>query len=294
MKKITLIPALMLALSSLCANAQTVTLIDPAGAGGFELGAEFADNGWSVENSTYGSRKWVIGSAQPGYTGDRCAFIGASATSVGTNAGGRTAHIYRPVTIPTTATNIQLKFKYKQEVVVIDPTTGPNDYILLSLMDTPPTTALPPSSAQFGGKFPSTGPLATFTPFTVAVPDDEATGTQKYLVVTFRSTNLNQAGTVGWGAIDDIELTYTDATAGADEFSQNGFTYYPNPVNNVLNLNYTKEMTAVTVTNMLGQQVITKSVNTTNATVDTSSLAKGTYMVTVQAGSNSKTIKIVK
>jgi hypothetical protein len=293
MKKITLIPAMMLALSSFTGMAQTQTLISPAGAGGFELADTFEGNGWTVENSNYGTRKWQVGTGQPGYTGERGAFIGATPTSVGTNAGGRTAHFYRAVTIPATAVNVQLKFKYKQEVVVIDPATGPNDYIVLSLMDTAPTTSSTPTASQFGGKFPSTGPLASFTEFTVPLPATAASGTQKYLVFTFKSTNLNNPATIGWGAIDDIELTY-EGVAGTDDFSSNNFTYYPNPVSDVLHLSYGKEIASVTVTNMLGQQVISKAVNATQAALDTSSLAKGTYLVTVAADNSSKTIKIVK
>lgn len=293
MKKTTLIPALMLALSSFCSFAQTTTAIDPAGAGGFELGETFEGNGWTVENAAYGSRKWQVGTAQPGFTGNRCAFIGNSPTTVGTNAGGRTAHFYRAITIPADAVNVQLKFKFKQEVVVIDPTTGPNDYILLSLMDAAPTTASTPTSSQFGGKFPSTGPVTSFTEFTVPLPASAASGTQKYLVFTFKSTNLNTAGTIGWPAIDDVELTY-EGVAGTDAFSQNGFVSYPNPVTNVLNLKYGKEMQTVTVTNMLGQQVISQKLSSTEAAVDTSALAKGTYIVTVEADNSAKTFKIVK
>ncbi len=294
MKKTTLIPALMLALSSLWVNAQTQTVIDPAGAGGFELGEEFEDNGWLLNNASYCTRKWVVGTAQPGFTGERCAFIGATPTSVGTNAGGRTAHIYKQINIPEDAVNIQLKFKYKQEVVAVDNTGGPNDYIILSILDAAPT-GTPSSSAQFGGKFPQSGtaPLATFTPFTVAVPETAATGTDKFLVITFKSTNLSVAGTVGWGAIDDIELTY-EGTASSDEFALNGFSYFPNPVTDVLNLKYGKEMQKVTVTNMLGQQVMVQRLNGLEASVDMSGMAKGTYMVTVEADNSAKTFKIIK
>lgn len=293
MKKTTLIPALMLALSSFCSFGQVTTVIDPEGAGGFELGETFEDNGWSVENAAYGSRKWQVGTGQPGFTGERGAFIGSNPTTVGTNSGGRTAHFYRAITIPEDAVNVQLKFKFKQEIVVIDETTGPNDYILLSLMDAAPTTASTPTASQFGGKFPSAGPVVNFTEYTVPLPASAASGTQKYLVFTFKSTNLNIAGTIGWPAIDDIELTY-EALAGTDVFSQNGFVSYPNPVNDVLNLKYGKEMQSVTVTNMLGQQVISQKLNAMEAVVDTSKLSKGTYLVTVEADNGTKTFKIVK
>lgn len=296
MKKTTFIPALVLALSSICSFGQVTTVIDPAGAGGFELGETFEANGWILQNGSYGSRKWQIGAAQPGFTGQRAAFIGSSATNVGTSAGSRTVHFYRLINIPEDAVNVQVTFKYKQEVVVIDPVTGPNDYLYLSLLDAPtaPTgNSNTPTASQFGDRIPTTGGLATFTEFTVPLPLDVASGTDKYLVFTFRSNNLNDPSTIGWGAIDDIKLTY-EGVAGTDAFSQNGFVSYPNPVTNVLNLKYGKEMQNVTVTNMLGQQVISQKLNAMEAAVDTSNLAKGTYIVTVEADKNAKTFKIVK
>ena len=39
-------------------RAQTTVLIDPAGAGGFELGNTFAANGWSVSNSA--NNPWIV------------------------------------------------------------------------------------------------------------------------------------------------------------------------------------------------------------------------------------------
>ena len=39
-------------------NAQTV-LIDPAGAGGFELGADMTSNGWTAVNAATDGKDWV-------------------------------------------------------------------------------------------------------------------------------------------------------------------------------------------------------------------------------------------
>ena len=229
MKKITLISALALMFAGVEANAQSVeTVLDPNGAGGFELGATFEDNGWGVNNSTYGSRKWQIGTGQPGYTGERGAFIGANETTVGTNSGSRICHIYHTINIPAGAENPTVTFKYKQEVVVIDPETGPNDYIYLSILDAAPATGSTPSSSQFTEHIPQTGPLADFTEMSFALPEEVIGAGDKIFVITFRSTNLNDPATIGWGAVDDVAITYevpcsVDApTAAAQDFCNAG------------------------------------------------------------------------
>jgi len=86
----------------------------------------------------------------------------------------------------------------------------------------------------------------------------------------------------------------TDPDLGTGAFNNSGFTYYPNPVKNVLNLSYAQNISDVAVFNLLGQQVITKTVNSNSGQVDMSGLAAGTYMVKVTADNQVKTIKVIK
>ncbi|WP_294735631.1 GEVED domain-containing protein [uncultured Flavobacterium sp.] len=81
---------------------------------------------------------------------------------------------------------------------------------------------------------------------------------------------------------------------GNGSFDTTSFDYYPNPVNDVLTLTYSSEITSVAVYNMLGQQVMAKEPNTTEAKLDMSVLSDGTYVVNVTAGTMVKTIKVVK
>jgi len=293
MKKITLLAAFVLAFA-LESNAQsTVTAIDPAGDGGFETADTFEGNGWTLLNHTYTSRRWQVGTGQTGFTGTRGAFIGNSPTTVGTSAGGRTVHFYRAITIPADATNVQVKFKYKQEIVVIDPTTGPNDYLYVSLLDAAPVNGAT-ASPNFSGKIPSTAGLANFTEFTFPITIPEATaGDEKFLTFSFRSNNLNNPATIGWGAVDDIELTY-DLPLGTEDFNANKVAYYPNPVKDILNLTAVENIDNVTIYNLFGQQLANKTINATEAKVDMSSFATGTYIVNVISNKNVKTIKVVK
>ncbi|MDR6968213.1 hypothetical protein J2X31_002230 [Flavobacterium arsenatis] len=84
------------------------------------------------------------------------------------------------------------------------------------------------------------------------------------------------------------------ASLSASEFEVSGLKIYPNPVRDVLNLSYNQNISNVEVFNMLGQQVIAKSVNATNGQVDMSHLATGTYLVRVATDNQVKTIKVIK
>jgi Secretion system C-terminal sorting domain len=79
-----------------------------------------------------------------------------------------------------------------------------------------------------------------------------------------------------------------------DTFSSVNFKSFPNPVKDVLNLSYDKNITNVAVINLLGQEVLSSKLNTQEAKIDMSGLAAGAYMVKVTADNEVKTIKVIK
>ena len=69
---------------------------------------------------------------------------------------------------------------------------------------------------------------------------------------------------------------------------------YPNPVNDVLNISLDKEITIVSIYNLLGQEVLSKSVNSNETSIDVADLTTGTYLIKVTSNNEVKTLKIVK
>jgi hypothetical protein len=95
----------------------------------------------------------------------------------------------------------------------------------------------------------------------------------------------------------------TTPSIGADEIvflstsdfaTLDGLKAYPNPTTDVLNVEYTSDLSSVAVFNLLGQQVIFKNMNTTSSQIDLSELNSGTYLVKVEANKVFKTLKVVK
>jgi len=71
-------------------------------------------------------------------------------------------------------------------------------------------------------------------------------------------------------------------------------TVYPNPASTVLTLQNASVITGITVYNTVGQQVLNKLVNSTDASVDVSAITNGVYFLKVQATDGQKTVRIVK
>jgi len=96
------------------------------------------------------------------------------------------------------------------------------------------------------------------------------------------------------GAQGSFKIGAYDASLATPSFDSNSFKAYPNPVKDVLNLSYSQEMTNVSIFNLLGQQVIDKTLNDSKAQVDMSGLLQGVYLVKVTVDNQVKTIKVIK
>jgi hypothetical protein len=97
--------------------------------------------------------------------------------------------------------------------------------------------------------------------------------------------------------IDDVEYIndfYPDPTLGVDDLNAVGFTSYPNPVKNVLNVQANEEITSAVVYNFLGQEVYDVTINALSGTIDMSRFAGGAYFVKVNVGETVGIVKIFK
>jgi|GEM_PF-994653 len=131
---------------------------------------------------------------------------------------------------------------------------------------------------------------------TVAVPGELAT----YVVdfTNYAGTDSYIAFRLNAGSSPFVSMYIDDVVwanqLGTGTFNNNTFTYYPNPVKDILNLSYDKNITKVAVYNVLGQEIMIKNNNANQSQLDMSSLASGTYLVRVTADNADKTFKVIK
>ena len=94
-------------------------------------------------------------------------------------------------------------------------------------------------------------------------------------------------------AIDNYKLVNTAKTA-TDLLAANGFIYYPNPVNDRLNLHATEDISSIIVYNAIGQRVLSEQPSTLATKLEMGNLASGVYIVQVKAGELFENIKVFK
>ena len=113
-----------------------------------------------------------------------------------------------------------------------------------------------------------------------------------------RGTGSNVVGQIGDGTfVQKNTFTYISCYPSAlsnEDFALNGLKVFPNPVNNKLNFSLEKEITTVSVYNLLGQEILSKSLSNNETSIDVSNLSAGTYLVRVTSDNEIKTLKIIK
>lgn len=104
-----------------------------------------------------------------------------------------------------------------------------------------------------------------------------------------------EAGSIfgGYGQAEEYSVNVGPALA-VTNFNAAAFNHYPNPVKDVLNVSYNQNISEVKVFNILGQAVLTKSINDTKGQVDMSALPSGNYIAKITSASAVKTIKVIK
>lgn len=175
--------------------AQT-TVLSATGDGGFETGATFAANNWTVVNTAQ-TNQWWCGTAVAGQTGVRCAYVGtAAANNNYTATAASVVHLYRDVTFPAGQDLIKLYFKYKVRG------RSNEDYMEISIV--------PTSTTPQAGNLLNDGTLGTnyrnqttWLSDSIEIPCDYA-GTTQRLVFTW--VNDNATGNNPAIAIDNVGI----------------------------------------------------------------------------------------
>ena len=106
--KFILLAALVLSLALGKHGLAQTTVLSATGDGGFETGATFAANNWTVVNTAQ-TNQWWCGTAVAGQNGVRCAYVGTSAANNNyTATAASVVHLYRDVTFPAGLDQITL------------------------------------------------------------------------------------------------------------------------------------------------------------------------------------------
>ncbi len=89
-------------------------------------------------------------------------------------------------------------------------------------------------------------------------------------------------------------IMYGTPTVGVKDNVLAGFSFYPNPTQDVLNLKANNTIESVTLFNLLGQKVMTVKVDATTSNINIGTLAKGNYIMQVTVEGQTGTFKVTR
>ncbi len=119
-------------------------------------------------------------------------------------------------------------------------------------------------------------------------------------VSNFEVANVLPGQNVTFTLVDALGVTCfqsistTCSSLSNESFDSIVLNVFPNPVENMLNVNSPQAIKSIQIYNLLGQQVFDKDYNETGLQINLAHLSRGTYLVRVHTVNVIKTFKIVK
>lgn len=98
----------------------------------------------------------------------------------------------------------------------------------------------------------------------------------------------------GIESTERLAVTVKSSTLGMDDLVIKNFTYYPNPVKNVLMISNDSVIDEVTFISIKGETLLIKKINSLRSEIDLSNFSKGVYFLKVKAVGTEKTVKLIK
>lgn len=122
--------------------------------------------------------------------------------------------------------------------------------------------------------------------------------------VLLRMRVIGEAGTISTNErncissyyISDVEDygVYITSTLGNQDFTQSKVSYYPNPVNDFLNITASEGIENIQIYNVLGQLILEQEITGQDIKIDFSVYKSGIYLVSVFNAGNKSTFKVLK
>lgn len=147
------------------------------------------------------------------------------------------------------------------------------------------------ASSTFRVGYASTNDINNFTWLTPVTVMEDIEGFERYSAnipssakyIAIQATEIGEFQYWFWMypnyiLIDNITITEGN---GIENFSEDNVSIYPNPANNVVNVNAASNINTVEIFNMMGQKVAAFDANDTNVQINTTSLNNGMYMMRI-------------
>ena len=140
----------------------------------------------------------------------------------------------------------------------------------------------------------SDGTDGQFVSNDIVVPVDAALGETRMRVKKIYGTFdfLDPCLGAAYGQAEDYTISV--GVLSTNDNVIEGFSYYPNPSSDVINLSAKQNIEKAAIYNILGQKVIDQDINATSSQLNVSNLVTGAYLMQVSVDGKTATYKVLK
>jgi len=237
---------------------------------------------WQIDDADGDSYNWFWQQFSSYYGGYTC----ITSSSYNTSAGSLTPDnwiVSYPVDLTafSTSDNIELSWKVRGELSGFS-----HEYYTIYVGTNSQISTLQSSSVQRSEWVDLVGGDGTWVTRTMDV--SALAGNTVY--IAFRHHNSTDQYRID---IDDVSVS--TAALGTEDFNKENFKYYYNPGSETLTLKSTnKPISAVAIYNLLGQNVVNKTLSNATEKINLSTLVDGIYIARVEIDNTTKAIKFLK
>lgn len=107
------------------------------------------------------------------------------------------------------------------------------------------------------------------------------------------ASSTTPCGQLQYGEVEDYSIVLKANALSVEDFVSKPFIS-PNPSVGIVNINYDKNISEVTVINVSGQSVLNKKYNKSNITLDINHLSPAIYFIRITSENRITTQKIIK
>ncbi len=112
--------------------------------------------------------------------------------------------------------------------------------------------------------------------------------------IKYTLTSTVDADGSGTNDTDTITQTFSvRSVLSVTELEKSKFTFYPNPAESKINISADEDIETISLTNLLGQEVFSKTIHENQYILNVENLTKGTYLMKVVIGKSTEFQKII-
>ncbi len=87
---------------------------------------------------------------------------------------------------------------------------------------------------------------------------------------------------------------FENTSLSTTDFDSNSLSFYPNPAKDIVTFSSKNSIEEIIIYNLLGQEVVTKQVNSNEFSIEISNLSTGTYIAKLNTNEKSESVKLIK